>query len=79
MQLTILEMPPIEQLLHTNVDHLSIGYGADPSPEPDLERSEPALHGCIGVYAQAHGKHQELRRVPRYPASSEPALHTLLW
>jgi hypothetical protein len=51
----ILEMPPIEQFLHTNVDHLSIGYGADPSPEPDMERGEPALNGRVGVYAQAHG------------------------
>jgi hypothetical protein len=51
----ILEMPPIEQFLHTNVNHLSIGYGADPSPEPDMERGEPALNGRVGVYAQAHG------------------------
>jgi hypothetical protein len=50
-----LEMPPVEQFLHTNVDHLSIGDSADPSPKQDVERSEPALHGGVGVYAQAYG------------------------
>jgi hypothetical protein len=49
------EMPPIEQLLDTNVDHFSFGNGADSSLEPHMECCEPAFHGCVGEYAQAHG------------------------
>jgi hypothetical protein len=48
-------MPPIEQLLHTNVNHLSFGHGANSSSQQDVECSKSALHGCLGEYAQAHG------------------------
>jgi hypothetical protein len=49
------EMPPIEQLLDTNVNHLGFGNGANPPLEQNMECCEPALHGCVGEYAQAHG------------------------
>jgi hypothetical protein len=72
-------MPPIEQLLHTDVDHLSFGNGSNPSSQQDMECSEPALHGCVREYAQAHGEHQELCRVPRHASQGEPTVYSVLW
>ena len=77
--LMVPEMPCAQQLLHAHFHHLGAGHGAHPPPEPHLGCGECAVHDDAREHAHAHGRPQELCRVPRHAASREPAVHPVLW
>lgn len=67
-----------EQLLDPDIHHIGIGDGSCPSPTTDVESSQRSNDECIGAYAQADGKHQELWGIPRDSPPGEPTVYSLL-
>jgi son of sevenless-like protein len=77
--LTILEMPPTQQLLNTDINHLGARHCANTSPEQDLGASQRADFYGARLNAKVDGEHQELCRVPRYFAQRQPTVYSILW
>lgn len=71
-------LPCAQQLLHTNLHHLGPGYRSHCSSQAYMGSSAPAYAHHLGVDAESHGEHEELRRVPRSAPCGQPPLYSFL-
>lgn len=74
-----IEMPDLEQLLHSHFDHMRPWDGANTSVESHLASGQcPDVHHPR-TDAQAHSQHEKFRRISGHIAFGQPTVYSFLW
>ena len=57
------EMPPNEQFLDLDINHIGLGHRSHTQTEPDMVAGQPTHTECAGELTQSDGEHEEFPRV----------------